>query len=125
MNRIAGVLAFVIGALAVFAGGQVLLGKMPDYYVINWLPVYNYTVGILTVFVTVVIIWVNNRLAGPIAITTLGVHVLVLLVLLTAYRSVVATDSLVAMTVRITAWLVILGLIFFQSRRTGRESIPG
>ena len=49
LNKIAAVLAFIIGAMAAFAGGQVLLGKVPDYYVINWLPVYNYTVGILTV----------------------------------------------------------------------------
>jgi len=26
---------------AVFAGGRVLLGILPDYYIIDWLPVYN------------------------------------------------------------------------------------
>jgi hypothetical protein len=125
MNKIASVLAFVIGAMAVFAGGQVLLGKVPDYYVINWLPVYNYTVGMLTVFVTAALIWMDNKLARPAAIATFGIHVLVMLVLMTAYQNIVATDSIVAMTVRITAWLIILGLMFFQSRRTGREPIPG
>ncbi|NJC97829.1 MAG: hypothetical protein FIB03_16080 [Anaerolineae bacterium] len=123
MNRIASVLAFVIGAMAVFAGGKVLLGILPDYYVINWLPVYNYTVGILTVFVTAALIWVGSKLARPVATTTLGIHILVMLVLLTVYQNVVAIDSIVAMTVRIAVWLVILGLMFLQMRRTRQARV--
>jgi hypothetical protein len=118
LNKIAAVLAFIIGAMAVFAGGQVLLGNLPDYYVINWLPVYNYTVGILTVFVTAILLWTNHRLAMPVAIATFGVHTLVMLVIQTAYRGVVATDSIVAMTIRMTVWIIILALMFFQSRKT-------
>ena len=118
LNKIAAVLAFIIGAMAVFAGGQVLLGKLPDYYVINWLPVYNYTVGILTVFVTVALIWTKHRLALPVAIATFGVHTLVMLVIQTAYRDVVATDSIMAMTIRMTVWIIILALMYFQSRKT-------
>ena len=49
-NKIASVLAFIIGGMAIFAGGKVLLGNDPGYYVINWLPLYNYTIGILTNF---------------------------------------------------------------------------
>ncbi len=117
LNKIAAVLAFIIGAMAVFAGVQVLLGKLPDYYVINWLPVYNYTVGILTVFITAVLIWMNSRLAMPAAIGTFGIHAIVMLILQTGYRDVVAIDSIVAMTIRLSAWAVILGLMFVQSRR--------
>ena len=84
LNKIAAVLAFIIGAMAVFAGGQVLLGKLPDYYVINWLPVYNYTVGILTVCVTTILIWSRLKLAMPAAIATFGVHTLVMLILQTS-----------------------------------------
>ena len=51
-NKIASALAFLIGVMAIFAGGQVLLGKDPGYHVINWLVLYNYTIGILTVFTT-------------------------------------------------------------------------
>jgi hypothetical protein len=116
LNKIASVLAFIIGAMAAFAGGQVLLGKIPDYYVINWLPVYNYTAGVLTVFVTAVLIWVNSKLAMPAALATLGLHAVVMLILQTAYREVVALDSIVAMTIRITAWLIILVLMYFHSR---------
>ena len=123
LNKIAAVLAFIIGAMAVFAGGQVLLGKLPDYYVINWLPVYNYTVGILTIFVTVILIWMRHRLALPVAIATFGVHTLVMLVIQTAYRDVVATDSIMAMTIRITFWIIILALMYFQSRKTKTTTV--
>ena len=123
LNKIASVLAFVIGAMAVFAGGQVLLGKAPEYYVINWLPVYNYTVGILTVFVTAALIWVRHRLAIPVAIATFGVHTLVMLVLQVAYRDVVAIDSVVAMTIRMTVWIIILVLMYAQMRKGGTVAV--
>lgn len=117
LNKIAAVLAFIIGAMAVFAGGQVLLGNLPDYYVINWLPVYNYTVGILTIFVTAILIWSRHRLAMPVAIATFGIHTLVMLILQTSYRDVVAIDSIVAMTVRMTIWIIILAMLYTQARR--------
>ena len=117
LNKIAAVLAFIIGAMAVFAGGQVLLGNLPDYYVINWLPVYNYTVGILTIFVTAILIWSRHRLAMPVAIATFGIHTLVMLILQISYRDVVAIDSIVAMTVRMTIWIIILAMLYTQARR--------
>ena len=86
LNKIASILAFIIGAMAIFAGGQALLGKDPGYYVINWLLLYNYTIGILTVFVTAILIWKNGRWALPAAIGTFSIHALVMLVLQTAYR---------------------------------------
>jgi len=115
--RIAAVLAFIIGAMAVFAGGQVLLGKIPDYYVIDWLPVYNYTVGILSVFVTAALIWTGNRLALPAALATFTLNAVVMLVLQTVYHDVVAVDSIVAMTIRLTTWIVILALMLSQRYR--------
>lgn len=116
LNKIAAALAFIIGAMAVFAGGQVLLGSDPGYYVIDWLPVYNYTLGVITVFTTTALIWINGRLAFPAVLATLGVHTLVMVILQTAYRDVVAMDSIVAMTIRMTVWLIILGLMFFARR---------
>ena len=117
LNKIAAVLAFIIGGMAVFAGGQVLVGKVPDYYVINWLPLYNYTVGILTVFITAILIWINHRLATSMAIGTFSLHTVVMLILQTAYRGIVAPDSLQAMTVRLGVWVIILALMFAQSRK--------
>ena len=109
-TKIAAVLAFIVGMMAIFAGGRVLLGTDPGYYVIDWLPVYNFVLGVLTVGVAAVLIWKNSRYAWPTAVAILSAHVLVMLSLLTAYRDVVARDSLVAMTVRIVVWLIILAL---------------
>jgi len=117
LTKIASILAFIIGAMAIFAGAQALLGKDPGYYVINWLLLYNYTVGILTVFITAVLIWTNHRFALPAAIGTFSLHALVMLLLLTVYRGVVAPDSLVAMTIRLVVWLIILGLMFLQRHK--------
>lgn len=121
--RIAAVLAFIIGAMAVFAGGKVLLGKTPDYYVIGWLPVYNYTVGILTVFVTAALIWTGNRLALPTALATFTLHAVVMLVLKIVYHDVVAVDSITAMNIRLAAWIVILALMVFQSKKNRAVNI--
>jgi hypothetical protein len=117
LNKIAAALAFLIGAIAVVAGGLVLLGQETDYLVINWLLLYNYTVGVLTVSLTAILIWRNSKLALSAAIATFGAHASVMLVLLTAYRGVVSAHSLEDMTVRIIAWLIILALMFFQSRK--------
>jgi uncharacterized membrane protein len=116
ISRAAAVLAAIIGGMAVFAGGQVFLGQMPDYYVINWLPVYNYSIGLITVLITAVAIWRQHRWALPAAFATLGLHGAVMLVLQAGYRQVVASDSLRAMTLRIAVWIVIVILVWIQSR---------
>jgi hypothetical protein len=117
LNKIASGLAFVIGAMAIFAGGQVLLGILPDYYVINWLPAYNFIVGVVSVVFSSIVIWKNNKLAMPAAIGTFGMHAIVMLILQTAYREVVAPDSIVAMVVRLTIWAVIIVLLIMQKRK--------
>lgn len=116
-NRIASIIAFIIGGMAIFAGGKVLLGNDPGYYVINWLLVYNYTIGILTVFITAPLIWMGSGQANSTAIITFSLHAAVMLLLQTAYREVVAPDSIRAMTLRLVVWATILALMFFQSRR--------
>jgi len=115
--KIASILAFIIGGMAVFAGAQVLLGNDPGYYVINWLPIYNYTIGILTVSITSIFIFTNSRFALPAAIGTFSLHALVMLILQIAYSGTVAPDSIRAMTIRLIAWTIILGLMFIQTRK--------
>jgi hypothetical protein len=117
LYRIAAVLAFIIGAMAVFAGGQVLLGRDPGYYVIDWLPIYNFILGVLSVTVTAILIWRRSNYALPAALTTFSTHAVIMLILQFAYRDVVAVDSLVAMTIRLTAWLIILALLYFGLRK--------
>lgn len=124
LYKIAAILALVIGAMAVFAGGSALLGRDPGYYVINWLLLYNYTAGILTVLVTTVLIWTKSRLALPAAIATFGVHALVMLTLQVAYRAVVATDSSRAMTIRLIVWAIILALMWVQTRKNETRVQP-
>lgn len=124
-NKIASILAFIIGGMAVFAGAKVLLGNDPGYYVINWLPVYNYTIGILTIFAIAILIWMNSKLALPAAVGTFGVHAVVMLILQTGYRDVVAPDSIRAMTIRLVAWSIILVLMFIQARKVKTSQAPG
>jgi hypothetical protein len=121
LNKIASVLAFLIGGMAIFAGGKVLLGIDPGYYVINWVPVYNYTIGILTVFITAILIWNNSRFARLASVGTFSLHALVMLVLQTLYRDTVAPDSIQAMTLRMIVWAVILGLMYAGSRKSVQQ----
>jgi hypothetical protein len=122
LRKTAAVIAFIMGVMAIFAGGQVvLLGKIMDYYVIDWLPIYNFIVGIFSVFAAI-IIWKGSKIVMPVAIAILASHVTVMLVLLTAYRDVVAQDSIMAMTVRIVAWIIIIVLVIIQARRD--KSLP-
>ena len=118
LDKIASALAFIIGAMAVFAGGKVLLGTLPDYYVIDWLPTYNFIMGMASIFFSSVVIWKNNKFAMPAAIGTFGIHAIVMLILQTAYREVVAPDSIVAMTVRLVIWAVIIILLIVQQRKS-------
>jgi hypothetical protein len=117
LNRLASGLALVIGATAVFAGGQVMLGKIPDYYVVGWLPIYNLTLGVVSALFASVVIWRNSRLAVPTAIAILGLHAIVMLVLLIAYQQVVAPDSIVAMAIRLIVWTIILILLIASRRK--------
>ena len=121
LNKIAAVLAFIIGAMAVFAGGQVLLGNIPDYYVIDWLPVTNLILGLFSALLVAILIWKNDRLAFPFAITTFSFHAVVMVILQTVYRDVVAPDSIKATTVRLVVWIIILTLLYFQKRKNTKQ----
>lgn len=116
LNKIASALALVIGAMAVFAGGKVLLGILPNYYVINWLPIYNFVMGVVSLFLSVVI-WKSERFCMIAAIGTLSLHAIVMLILLVGYPEVVAVESIVAMSIRLTVWVVIVALLSIQRRK--------
>ena len=115
LTKAASILAFAIGAMAIFAGGKVLLGQDPGYYVIDWVPIYNFIVGVITVLITAILIWKNSKYALPAAIATLIGHSIVIIVLQTAYHEVVAPDSIQAMTIRIFVWAAILVLLLIQA----------
>lgn len=121
-RKIAAVLAFIIGAMAIFAGGQVLLGKAMDYYVIDWLPIYNFTAGLTSSFIVAILIWKGSKYTKAATIGIFAIHSTVMLVLQTAYQDVVASDSIKAMTVRLIAWAIILALIFVQMQKDKNSS---
>ncbi|MDF1515689.1 MAG: hypothetical protein P1S60_17925 [Anaerolineae bacterium] len=120
-RKISAVVAFIIGAMAIFAGGQVVLGKIMDYYVIDWLPVYNLIAGLISSFLTAVLIWKGSKFAMPAALGTFVSHSLVMLVLTVAYRGVVASDSIKAMAVRMVVWLIVLALMFTQEHKNSQQ----
>jgi len=120
-RKIAAVIAFAIGAMSIFAGGQVMLGKVMDYYVIDWLPIYNLIVGLISVFITAILIWKGSKFAMPAAIATFVSHSAVMVVLQIAYQDVVAPDSIKATTVRIVLWAIILTLMIIQSRKDKQQ----
>ena len=120
-RKIAAAIAFAIGAMSIFAGGQVVLGKVMDYYVIDWLPIYNLIVGLISVFITAILIWRGSKFAMPAAIATFISHSAVMLVLQIAYKDVVAPDSIKATTVRIVLWAIILTLMIVQSRKDKQQ----
>ncbi len=122
LTKTAAIFAFIIGVMAIFAGGQVLLGKTMNYYVIDWLPIYNFIVGIISAFFTAIVIWKFSKIAMPAAIGTLISHSIVMVILQTAYRDVVAPDSIKAMAFRIVVWLMILSLMIIQARKDKRSS---
>ncbi|MEA2008201.1 MAG: hypothetical protein U9O54_03695 [Chloroflexota bacterium] len=117
-RKIAAVIALIIGAMSIFAGSQVaLFGKIMDYYVIDWLPIYNLVVGLMSAFFAAIVIWKGSKIAMPAAIATLISHSAVMVILQTAYRDVVAQDSIKATIVRITLWLIIVTLMIIQARK--------
>jgi hypothetical protein len=72
---------------------------------------------VLTVFITAILIWNSSRIAMPAAIATFSVNAVVMFILQTGYRGIVAPDSLQAMTVRLIAWVIILTLMFFSTAK--------
>ncbi len=123
LDKIAAVLALLLGAMGVFAGGQAMLGKLPGWNVVSWLPVYNFIVGVLTVFVVAPLIWRGSRHALTAALVTVGANLVVLLVLKITFRDIVARESVMAMLFRLTVWTGILALMVLQLRRNPRAVI--
>ena len=125
MKRIktASLLAFVIGIMAVLVGVRVAIlnGEMP-YYVLQWLPVYNLILGVLSVFPITFWIWKKSKLAIPASTAILASHSIVLLVLLVAYLGTVSVFSLGAMIFRIVIWGMILRLLLLHKKEISLEN---
>ena len=121
--KTATILSFIIGALAVFIGIRVVfLGQEMFYYVIDWLPVYNLILGLLTLFITTILIWKNSPIALHASIATLVSHSAVTLFLLIAYKDTVSIFSIVSMLIRLVFWIIILRLLLLQKKENQNET---
>ena len=113
LDKLPSILAFLVGAMSIVAGGMVMRGWRPGYSVLSWLPVYNFVVGLLTL-IPAFLLWVNSRYAPTASIVTFSVHTVVILLLLTFFRGQVANQSIGAMAFRLAVWVVILALLWFR-----------
>ena len=117
LNKIAATLAFIIGVMAIFAGGKILLGTLSDYYIISWLSDYNFIIGVVSASSSTVVIWKNGKPTLPTVVATFGLHAVVMLVLRTVYHNVVVPESTMAMTVRLIIWMNILIFMIIPQRK--------
>lgn len=116
-NKVAAFLTFMIGAMSVVSGWRAMQGWNPGYFVLGWLPFYNFVMGILTIIILAVLIWRESRFALPAAISVFGVHAAVFLTLITTFSNTVAKESVSATLFRLGIWLVILGVMIFAHRK--------
>jgi len=106
-HKIAAISALLLGAMAVIAGGKVLLGiDTKDYIIINWLVVYNVIFGFISIVVAS-FIWKQTKHAKVYTIFVFCMHFLVFLYL-TFFSAIVASKSIKAMLFRVSVWLVIV-----------------
>ena len=111
-HKIAAALALFIGVMSVIAGSRVLLSiNVPDYNVLHWLVIYNVAAGVVSIAVAI-LIWQKSKLSIASSILVVAAHALVLILLITVFSEVAATDSMKAMIFRTTIWTAISVLVF-------------
>jgi len=111
--RLAALLAIIPGVLSIKEGGSVLLGlSTPSYHVLPWLVTYNVVLGFVSVIAGAGI-WMVRDVSLKLATTILSFHGLVLMVLLIlfAFKEQVAPISIMAMLFRTTIWTIIVLLV--------------
>lgn len=113
VQQIASILAFLVGVMSIVAGGMAIRGWQPKWDVINWLPIYNFVIGLFTLISTY-LLWFNHRYALIFSILTLSLHTIVLLLLFIVFRNTAAFQSIGAMSFRVAVWIVILALLYVR-----------
>lgn len=105
-HKIASVLAFFIGIMSIIAGSKVLLGiDTKDYTVLNWLVIYNVIFGFISI-IAAYLIWQKHRLTKTAIVVVLASHLLILLYLI-IFSENIASESINAMTFRVSIWTII------------------
>jgi len=121
-TKIIATVAALSGLLTIFAGTRALTGSSdPGYATFPALIIYNLALGTAAIIAGVVI-WKKHRAGLFTSAAITASHIVVLLLLLTLFSDVVASQSLNAMTFRVGLWLVILLLLYkFTSPRKMRR----
>lgn len=112
-DRVAAILAVVLGLLTIMEGGRVLLGlSIPAYTVHRWLVWYNVVMGGASVIAGAGI-WQAQEWSRSLAVNILALHAIVLVSLfgLKQAGQDIALQSLFAMTFRTFSWIVINSLV--------------
>jgi hypothetical protein len=112
-DRVAAILAIVLGLISVREGGSVLLGlTTPAYYVLPWLVLYNVAMGVVSV-VAGAGMWQQREWSITLAVNILTLHGIVFLGLigLNQFGQAVAMISIFAMLFRTFTWIVIYSLL--------------
>ncbi|WP_111707647.1 hypothetical protein [Lutibacter citreus] len=104
--KTASILAFIIGAMSIFAGSKVLLGiDTKNYTVLNWLVIYNVIFGFISI-IAAYLIWLKHKFTKKAIVFILASH-LMLLFYLYFFNKNVASESINAMVFRTSIWVVI------------------
>ena len=111
LEKIASVLAVIIGIMSIAMGAKVIRGWQPGWKVVRWLPVYNLVMGILSL-IPAALLWIGHPDALAAVLITLATHTTVLLLLPTVGRGKFAAQSVRAMRFRVGTWIVILALVW-------------
>lgn len=118
-DRIASVLAVVIGLLSIREGGSVLLGvTVPDFPVLTWLVWYNVALGFVSVAAGIGM-WTKRYWGRTLALNILAFHAVVFAGLVALYQSgqTVAYRSIFAMMFRTFTWIVIYSLLKWKRQQ--------
>jgi hypothetical protein len=120
-NKIAAVVSLIGGLMIIVTCGQVvLLGKVPEQYVVEWMPPFQFFIGVLSVFITTILLWKDHLLAIPAVIFTLVLQGLAMAMLITAYGDSVTAKTLNTVSVRILITVAVLVLMILHRRKTRR-----
>jgi hypothetical protein len=126
LERAAAVVGFVFGLATIAAGGTVLLGRDPGYSVYRPLVAFNTVMGLVYVWVGVAA-WrrqaAGRTLAGVIAVVNAMVWCWVFIRFMTGGH-VVAEDSVRAMTLRVSVWVVLYAVLVWVWRRKRAATGP-
>ena len=119
--KIAAVIAFLIGAMSVAVGTRVLMGiSTPDYHVLDWLVVYNVFAGIISIAVSI-LIWKEYWRAFTVSVLIAASHIIVLVLLISAFNEIAAAESIKAMIFRSIIWIIIILLSIKPKNQTKSE----